>query len=184
MRFHLLRINLKLGDSQMLNLAWAILFLLIGIGGLILIPLGIPGTFIVVGSAAGFGAITGWDEISLLVVGILLGLAIGGEILDFGLGMVGANQKGSSKWGMIGAFVGGITGAFLGIPVPIIGNFLGVFVGAFFGAFILELIWTGDPIQALRVGEGSFVARIFSSLVKISLGVGMLAFYAFRVFAG
>ncbi|MFW6012788.1 MAG: DUF456 family protein [Candidatus Bipolaricaulota bacterium] len=164
----------------MLNSLWSIPFLLLGFGGLLLIPLGIPGTFLIVGSAAAYGALTGWGGVTPLAVLILLGLAVVGELLDFGLGMAGARKKGSSGWGMFGAFSGGIVGAFVGMPFPVVGNFVGAFVGAFLGALALEYIVTADLGRALQVGWGTFVARIFSSLLKISLGIGMLAYFAFR----
>lgn len=150
------------------------LFLVIGLFGLILIPLGLPGTFVIVAGAALAGLVSGWKIISLVWVLSFLGLAIGGELLDFVISAVGVKSFGASGQSMTGAFLGSILGAIVGLPLPLIGNVIGAFVGGFLGALVVELMVTENLRRALKGGFGAFLGKVFGSLVKVAIGTMML----------
>ncbi len=139
--------------------------------GLVLIPFGLGGTFVMVGAAAVYGLLTGFDQITLKLVAVLLGLALVGEGIESLLGVVMARRYGASKWGMWGAFLGGIAGALLGAPVPVIGNVVGALVGVFLGAFVLEWIGQGRSGASLRAGWGALLGRTAAGVIKIALGM-------------
>jgi len=140
--------------------------------GLLLIPLGLGGTFVMVGAAAVFGAATGFGQITLKFLGVLLGLALVGEGLESLLGVAVARKYGASKWGMWGAFLGGIAGALVGTPVPVAGNLVGALIGVFAGAFIMEWLGRGRSDAGLRAGWGALLGRTAASAIK--LGIGMI----------
>ena len=156
-----------------------VLFLIISAGGLVVIPLGLPGTFIIAGSSAIIGFAGGWQVVTVPRLLLFFGLAVAGELIDLGLGVFGGKSFGASKLSMAGAFIGGLVGAFLGLPLPFVGNLVGAFVGAFIGAFLLELLATGDPYKGFKSGFGAFFGRIMGSLIKLSLGVTMIVMVIF-----
>lgn len=166
--------------SVMWSILWFALCLLLAFSGLVMIPLGLPGTFVIVGSSAAYGALTGWSLMPMSVVFWLLGIALFAEAAEFLLGLVGAKREGGSKYSMAGAFFGGLIGAVVGTPLPLIGNVIGAFVGAFVGAGVIELLVTKRPDRAARVGWGALVGRVVSSIFKVSLSIGMIAYFAFH----
>lgn len=144
------------------------------LAGLVLIPLGMGGTFVMVGAAALFGLATGFEHVTLRLLGLLLGLALAGEGIESILGVAMARRYGASKWGMWGAFLGGIGGAIVGTPVPVVGNLIGAFVGVFVGAFFLEWLYQGRSDSSLKAGWGALVGRTAASAIKLGLGMAIL----------
>lgn len=157
-----------------MNILAIVLFLLISIPGLMLIPIGIPGTFIVVAASGLTGIMTGWNVVSLSLFLIFLGLAIFGEVGDYLFSVASGKKYGASKYSLIGSFIGAIVGTILGLPLPVIGNLVGAFLGAFVGAFITEFILGSDLLQATRSGVGVLFGKIFGSIVKVAIGMGMI----------
>ncbi len=157
-----------------MNILAITIFLILSILGLALIPIGIPGTFFVVAASGFAGLMTGWDLVSIQLFLIFLGLAIFGEIGDWGFSLVSGKKYGASKKGLAGSFVGAVIGSILGLPVPVIGNLVGAFAGAFIGAFIVEVIVKEDVARAMRSGVGVLFGKIFGSIVKVSIGIGMI----------
>lgn len=149
-------------------------FLLLSIIGLLVIPAGIPGTFIIVGASGLTGLMTGWDVVSLSLIFIFLGLAIFGEVGDYLFSVASGKRYGASKYSLIGSFIGAVVGSILGLPLPVIGNLLGAFLGAFVGAFVTEFILGNDLLQATRSGVGVLFGKIFGSIVKVAIGMGMI----------
>ncbi|HLQ59271.1 MAG TPA: DUF456 family protein, partial [Gemmatimonadales bacterium] len=64
------------------------LVLLIGLGlaGLAMIPLGLPGLWVMVGGILAYGWLTGFRSVGLATIVIVLGIAFLGEIIDNWLG--------------------------------------------------------------------------------------------------
>jgi uncharacterized protein YqgC (DUF456 family) len=141
---------------------------------LVLIPLGMGGTFIMVGAAALFGLATGFEHITLKLLAVLLGLALVGEGVESLLGVAMARRYGASKWGMWGAFIGGVGGAIIGAPVPVAGNLVGALVGVFVGAFLLEWLGRGRSDESLKAGWGALLGRTAASAIKLGLGMVIL----------
>lgn len=157
-----------------MNILAIVIFLVLSLLGLVLIPIGIPGTFFVVAASGFAGLITGWDLVSLQLFLIFLGLAILGEVGDWGFSLLSGKKYGASKESLAGSFVGAVIGSILGLPLPVIGNLIGAFVGAFVGAFLVEMILGQDVTQAMRSGVGVLFGKIFGSIVKVSIGMVMI----------
>jgi uncharacterized protein YqgC (DUF456 family) len=145
-----------------------------------MIPLGLGGTFIMVGAAALFGALTGFEVIGLKLLGVLLGLALLGEAIESLLGVAMARRFGASKWGMWGAFLGGIFGAIVGSPVPVVGNLVAALIGVFAGAFLFELLGRGLADSSLKAGWGALLGRAAASAIKLALGMVILVLVVAR----
>lgn len=160
-----------------------IFFWIILIVGVVIIPFGVAGTFIIVADALVYGIITGFEEITLPFLGILLGIAIFMEIVEGVFGAVLARRYGGSKWAMAGAIIGGFIGAVLGTPVtPVIGTLLGAFMGAFAGAALLHGLSTGEWKEAVMVGLGAFFGAVSGKISKIIAAIVMVVMIGFRIF--
>jgi uncharacterized protein YqgC (DUF456 family) len=160
----------RLGRTALSVVGRTVLYLILLIG-LVLIPLGLGGTFVMVAAAAVFGLLTGFEQITVRLLAVLLGLALVGEGIESLLGVAMARRYGASKWGMWGAFLGGIAGAIVGAPVPVVGNVVGALIGVFAGAFVLEWIGQGRSDSSLKAGWGALLGRTAAGAIKIALGM-------------
>lgn len=157
-----------------MHLLSLVLFLAISLVGLLLIPIGVPGTFIVVAASGLVGIMTGWEVVNLSLFLIFLGLAVFGEVGDYLFSIASGKKYGATKQSLAGSFVGAIVGSILGLPLPLIGNLLGAFLGAFVGAFFIEFVMGSDLSQALKSGVGVLFGKLFGSIVKVVIGIGIV----------
>lgn len=147
---------------------------LILFGSIFLIPLGLPGTWLMVAAGVGYSYLVansiGWFAIVATAV-----LATVGEVLEFTISGRYARRYGGSRRAEWGAILGGIVGAFMGVPIPIIGSVIGAFVGAFVGAFALEFGRAGDARGSTRVATGALIGRVVAAAMKVGIGVAIAA---------
>ena len=121
--------------------------------GLVMIPFGLPGTWIMAAGALGYSLLVP-GSISVFTTVVVALLALIGEIIEFTLTAKYTKQYGGSRRASWGAIIGGIVGAIMGVPVPVIGSVIGAFVGAFVGAFLAQLT-QGNVGDATRVATGA-----------------------------
>lgn len=142
---------------------------------LVMIPLGLPGLWIMVGVAVVYNGVVGADAISIVtMVGVAL-LALGAEIVEFMLSGRYARKYGGSRRSSWGAVLGGMAGAFMGVPVPIVGPMIGAFVGAFAGALVFEYTRAGDHRIATRAATGALLGRVVAAAMKVAMGGAIMA---------
>lgn len=140
---------------------------------LVLIPLGLPGLWImllVLGVGMWHGAVSPW------VFFALLALTVVAEFLEWvAVDRLGKKHGGTRRtfWG---ALVGGLVGAVVGVPVPVIGSLLGVFAGTMIGASIATWTVVKDSEAALRAGWGALLGR--SAAVALKTAAGLLILLA------
>ena len=149
------------------------LVLLIGLGlaGLAMIPLGLPGLWVMVGGILAYGWLTGFRSVGVATIVIVLGIALLGEIIDNWLGFRFAKRYGGSSRSGWGALIGGLVGAVVGVPIAIIGSVIGAFIGSFIGAALFEFSYSRHAGIATRAGWGAVVGRAAAAAAKIALGV-------------
>lgn len=153
--------------------------------GLLAIPLGLGGNFIILGCAVLLGVVTGFEQVGIWSLAAMAALAIIGEVIESVLGVFTVRKFGASRWAMLGTFVGGIGGAILGSPImPVVGSLIGAFIGAFLGAFIAEIIYRRHVQSSLRAGWGAFVGRILAVLIKFEIGIVMIIIVLWRIHGG
>ena len=112
-------------------LGW-ILFVFGWVIGIVIIPFGLPGTFVIVVDAFIFALLTDFQSITWNFLAVLLGLSLLVELIEFFLSAAAAKKYGSSKWGMWGAIIGGFFGAVWATPIsPIFGTIFGAFIGTY-----------------------------------------------------
>ena len=136
----------------------------------IMIPFGLPGLWIMVGSALAYQILVPGTVSTATVVGTAL-LALVAEVLEFTLAGRYARRYGGSRRASWGAIVGSIIGAIVGVPVPILGSIIGGFAGAFVGAFVAERSLGTAAGGATRVATGALLGRAVAAAMKTGIGV-------------
>lgn len=118
----------------------------------------------------GSGAGIAWWGFAILV--LLMAIAQAFEIIS---GSLGAKWFGGSKWGAVGALVGGVAGLFF-LP-------FGLLVGPLVGAFAFEKAFAKKNSRDSAVsGVGSVVGTVAGMAFKIVVGVMMIAWFFVDVF--
>ena len=159
----------------LLEILGQILFWAVMLTGILVIPLGIPGTFLIAGSALVYAWFTNFSEITWKVLGVLFVIAVIAEALEFIIGAATASRFGASRRAMAGAIIGGIVGAIWATPLlPLVGTLLGAFGGAFVGAALFEYASSRDLAHALHVGVGAFLGSLGGKLTKIAAAAAMV----------
>ena len=174
---------------------WAVLFVLLNFCALLTNLITLPGNWIIAALTVLFALLvrnSAGEGLNWWCVGVIVGLAVLGEVIEIAAGAAGAAKSGGSRRGMVlavvGAMAGSITGAFLGtsIPVPLIGNLIGAVlggaVGAFGGAYTGEY-WKGkNESERLAVGKAAMIGRVLGTVGKLGIGAIMVVITAIDAF--
>ncbi|HYU30326.1 MAG TPA: DUF456 domain-containing protein [Gemmatimonadales bacterium] len=139
--------------------------------GLSLIPLGLPGLWVMVGGILVYGWLTSFRSVSVALIAIVLALAFLGEIIESWIGFRYTKRYGGSSRSGWGALIGGLVGAVIGVPVAVVGSVIGAFVGAFIGAALFEYTYSRHAGVATRAGWGAVVGRAAAAAAKIAIGI-------------
>lgn len=174
---------------EWLHYLFVFFFALAGAVCIVLVALSLPGTWIMLALAvlieltdglyrtspgAAQSPVTfGWG-----VLGVCMGLAVIGEILEFFAGALGAKHGGGTRRGMIGAIVGGVVGGLLFtflLPIPLIGTLVGAVVGTFTGAVVGEV--SGEtPMTvrgSIRPATGATIGRVLGTVGKVGIALAV-----------
>ncbi|MEM7383960.1 MAG: DUF456 domain-containing protein [Verrucomicrobiota bacterium] len=112
----------------------------------------------------------GWTAYIVLLVLLLIAFA-----LEYLSASVGAKMFGSTKWGMIGAIVGGMVGIFFSLP--------GLILGPLIGVFAFEMIFGRKEVKtATRSTWGSLLGGTVGMIAKVVIGVVMVIWFYLCVF--
>jgi uncharacterized protein YqgC (DUF456 family) len=156
------------------ELSPALILIVSGIVGLLLIPFGLPGLWVIVLGIVGYGWMTDFQTLSAGFMVLVIVLAIIGEVFEAWIGFRYAQRYGGSRRAGWGALVGGLVGAIVGVPIPIIGSVIGGFVGAFIGAALFEYSAARHSTGAVKAGWGAVLGRAAAAAGKMALGVAMV----------
>src|SRR5438034_4067733 len=143
-----------------------IILVVIMLVSLFMIPLGLPGTWVMLAAGVGYSILLP-NSIGMFALIGTAALAVVAEVFEWTLAGKYARKYGGSRRASWGAVIGGIVGAFVGVPVPIIGPILGAFAGAFIGALVLEFSRQGQVGTATRVATGALLGRVVASALKV-----------------
>jgi uncharacterized protein len=165
--------------------AYAIVLTLVNLLCWVGILFGLPGTWLMVL----FPVLLKWWQpdqfmVSWTVLGVAVGLAMLGEVLEFVLGVAGSRRTGGSTRGAVLALVGSIVGGIMGIalPVPLVGPLLGACLGAFGGA-LLGNLWAGRTLfQSLAAGRGAAIGQFWGTVLKLAIGAIMAVMLTIAAF--
>ena len=137
---------------------------------------GLPGAPLILLGALLYACHTGFAVVTWSVLLWLLILTLLSFTLEFLASVLGVKKLGGSRWGMTGAFLGGIIGL-------LAGGFVGILVGPFLGAFLLELVKTKDLPKSLKSGFGSLVGFLAGAVGKLILAVIMIGIFLMKIIA-
>ncbi len=167
------------------------------LAGLIIVPLGLPGLWIMLGAGLLYWILLPAGGIGLFTFGVAAVVVVLAEVLEFTIAGNYTRKYGGSRRAAWGAIIGGIAGAVIGVPVPMLGSLVGAFAGTFAGAFAGEwstqstrsdmqprMIARHDDMardgstsgtstqgSATRAATGALLGRAVASAVKSGLGV-------------
>ncbi len=171
----------------------AVLFALLGLGCLLLTAIGLPGTWVMIGLAAGThllqDSIAGSTDATSAwwTIGICIALAGIGEVIETAAGAAGSHAGGGTSRGMVGAILGGIVGGIAltpVIPIPLVGTLIGAMIGTFAGALAGEL--TGETENtgggSVRAAAGATVGRLLGSMGKTLVSAVVWVMLSIRLF--
>jgi len=138
---------------------------------IVVIPLGLPGTWLMLAAALGFNLLSTTAHIGTVTFVVAAGLALVAEVLEFTVSTRYTTRYGGSRRAGWGAIVGGIVGAIVGVPIPIIGSVIGAFAGSFAGAYLAERTNRADNAAATRVATGALLGRAAAAAIKTGFGI-------------
>ena len=164
-------------ESVGLGLAWTVTACLL-IAGLIgcILPL-VPGHLLLLMAALAHRLMLGAEGsgLSWWSLGFLALMAIVSQVLETISGAAGAKRFGSTRWGVIGALVGGVLGM-LFMPI-------GLLLGPLLGAIVCELAFAREQMAvAFRSGVGSLVGTVAGMGIKLIFGLAMILWFFLDVF--
>lgn len=152
-----------------------VLFYIYLLAALFLNIIGLPGNWVLVGTALLIKLLPWFDGFTWVYFFVVVGLAVVAEVIESLLGLVVVAKKGGSRWGVLGSFVGGIAGVILGAGfIPPFGSLVLGLVGAFAGAVLGEYMNDKKTEEALRIGFWSFVGRSLAIMGKVGAGAGIV----------
>ncbi|HET6629448.1 MAG TPA: DUF456 family protein [Woeseiaceae bacterium] len=161
-------------DASILWYVAAAALILVGLAGTILPALpGVPLVFAGMWLAAWAGDYAGIGGWTVVLLGVLAGLAL---LLDFIAGLLGARRVAASTAALWGAMIGTVVGLFFGLP----GLLLGPFVGAVAG----ELRAGGGIHRSAHVGVATWIGLLCGTLAKIALSFTMLGVFTGALLIG
>lgn len=138
---------------------------------LLVVPLGLPGTWIMLGVVMG-GVLAG--RVEWLTLGALVALAAAAELAEFLLVRAFSLRYGGSDRAFWGALAGGLAGVVVGAPVPVVGALVAGVAGTFLGAAAVALWEDRELRPAARVGWGAVLGRAGAAAVKTAAAVVVL----------
>jgi uncharacterized protein YqgC (DUF456 family) len=142
--------------------------------------LGLPGGWIAYGAMVVFDAITGFSTLGwkwLVVMGAVMTVA---EIIESLLGVVYVAAKGATRWGVLGAFLGGLIGAVGGtFIIPFVGSIIFGLAGAFALAVLFEYAYYRSMDRALQTGFFAFIGKLLAMFVKFGLSLANLGIFIY-----
>ena len=145
------------------------------LGALLMIPLGLPGTWVMVAVAIVYRIAVPASGIKSVTVAEVAALALAAELIELSVTARYARRYGGSRRAAWGAVIGGFVGTVIGVPVPIIGPVIAGLLGTFLGALIGELESGAHHLTAARAAIGALLGRVAASVMKVAVGVAIAA---------
>jgi uncharacterized protein YqgC (DUF456 family) len=163
-------------DLSTAAILWVTLFImLLGLFSLF-IPI-LPGLLIMWLAALGYGIVSGFGALGIVVMVIITILAAAGSMIDNLFMGVGARQGGASWSTILVALLAGLAGTIFFPP-------LGGFIAAPLAVLLLEFIRLGDLRQAWLALRGLATGFGAAVLVRFLMGLMILSLWILWVWQG
>ena len=140
----------------------------------------LPANWMLIGLAAAWKYMSPGNELfNLQFFALLAGLALLGELLEFGLQALKAKKYGSSNSGLWAGVVGAIIGAIMCAPFLLgFGALLGALAGAWLGCYLMEMIRGHGHNKAVQAAMGAMMGRFLGTVCKCAVGGVILVMIA------
>lgn len=151
------------------TLLYLALFLMLA--ALFLVPLGLPGIWIMIGIltvATAYGEVAPWLLLFLVAAGAAA------EAVEWVILKRTSARWGASRTAFWGAVAGGLIGVLIGVPIPVLGSLVAGLLGTFAGAAAVALAETRRFRDAGRVAWGALLGRVFAAAFKTAVAIGIL----------
>lgn len=151
---------------------------------LVLNVFGLPANWIILGLVALWKILHPASETLGMVFWIFMaGLAVAGELLEWGLQAVKAKNYGASSSGTFVAMLGAFVGAIFFAPLFFgLGALLGALLGAWIGCFCVEMLKGRGFSIAAHAAFGAMLGRFLGTVCKCGVGGCMIALTGQRIF--
>lgn len=161
--------------------ALAVLCMALMVASLFLLVLGLPGNWLIFGLALAWSFISGAD-FGWQFFGVLLGLALFGEAVEFAAGYFGGKRFGGTGKGSVGGIIGALALGILCAPLMFgLGALLGALAGGFLGSFLFETLHGMEANKAAKAAFGTMLGRFGGFLAKLGVGITLIVLSAPRI---
>ena len=168
---------------EILKVVTLIILILAMPAALIAVVLGLPGTWLILVTSVLYSWLTDFSVITYQMLLGLLVFAVAAEVLEFWSGLWGARRYGGSKKAMLGTLIGGLAGAIILTPMLFgFGSVVGAFFGAFAGGLVVTYLEQRKMNEAMRVGWGGLLGRVFAMVFKGAAVVTMIGLDLWAIF--
>jgi uncharacterized protein len=150
-----------------------IFVMLIGLFGLI-VPM-FPGIAVIWAAALGYGLLTGFPTLGIVMMVLISLLMISGVTVDNVMMGIGARKGGASWWSLVAAMVAGLVGTLLWPPV-------GGLIAAPLSVLLIEYLRARDIKKAFNAMGGMAAGWGLSFVARFLIGVFMIACWAIWAF--
>ena len=140
----------------------------------------LPANWMLIGLAAAWKYMSPVNTLlDLKFFALLIGMALLGELLEFGLQALKAKKYGSSNSGLFAGVVGAIIGAVMCAPFLFgFGALLGALAGAWLGCYLMEMIRGHGHEKAMHAAMGAMMGRFLGTVCKCAVGGVILVMVA------
>ena len=154
-----------------------LLVIIIAVLGIGMTAIGLPGNWLILVTAVGYGYLENFEHMSTAVLLWLFGALLIGELAEFVAGSLGAKKEKASSSAIVAAFVGGIAGGIIGTGImPGLGSIGGAIGGSFAAGYLTEYIATGNREKAGRVAKSIVIGQTLGLIFKLAVAIGMVVF--------
>ena len=166
-------------------MAGTVVFYLVLIGALLIIPLGFPGTWVMVAAALVYALLgnlnppDGPEWLPIVILALLAGL---GELIELGVRIVGSKMADVPNGAIVAAIVGGLVGVIIGVPIFLIGSLLGLLLGVFLGAFLYALVTVKQLPKAIAMALATTTSQVVALFAKTCIGIAMMVYITVELF--
>jgi len=147
---------------------FTIIFIVSLIG--IVVPV-VPGVPLAAVGALLAGWMTGFEELTMVPLLIVAGLAVLSQVVELLSSWVGAKYYGAGRPGLWGGVIGSLLGLVLFPP-------FGFLFGALVGAVLFEMLAGREFSEAWRAGVGAFLGTLGGAVAKvfILIAIGLVVY--------
>lgn len=144
---------------------------------------GLPGNWLVLGLVFIWETVFPEVGLDIWYWCFAIGLAVAGELLEFGVQLAKSKRYGSSSQGAFAGMIGALAGAIMFAPLFWgLGALAGAVFGAWIGCFTIEVIKRRPLEAAAKAAFGTSIGRLLGTVSKLGAGTAIVAITVNRLY--